>query len=157
MAVSTVEDELCDASGVEPRDDESRIGFLIRLAKRVERIPDAAWRQLSPAAQDWTLAASKSIENGSGWIKDFGGSRVAEPRQVAAAKPVEVGPPLTGVKAEIKQLLLDDPSISADAIIEKLAKRGTPPSKFTVASIRADFRHSLKFLIQKGLLHGVKI
>lgn len=57
-----------------------------------------------------------------------------------------------GVKVRIKKLILADPAITPKEIVTELAKDGSTPSEFTVASIRAEFRHSLKFLIGEGAL-----
>jgi hypothetical protein len=43
-------------------------------------------------------------------------------------------------------LVIKKPSISAAEIVEALSKNGETPSALTVASIRAEFRHSLHVL-----------
>ena len=60
--------------------------------------------------------------------------------------------PLVGIKVEIKKMVLKKPGVSAEEIMTALEKKGVTPSKFTVSSIRAEFRHSLKLLKQEELL-----
>ena len=62
----------------------------------------------------------------------------AKEREAKADKPKG-----DGVKIKIKRLILKKPTISVDAIMEKLGE-GTKRS--TVAAIRAEFRHTLEFL-----------
>lgn len=55
-----------------------------------------------------------------------------------------------GVKYRIKKLMVNEPNISADEITASLKKDGDKPSKFTVAAIRSEFRHSLQVLRDLG-------
>lgn len=56
-------------------------------------------------------------------------------------------------KVIIKEAIWKKPSITVDEIVEILAKKqDQTPSKFTVQSIRAEFRHSLKFLKMKDAI-----
>ena len=60
--------------------------------------------------------------------------------------------PLSTIEA-IKFLILLDRDITAVEIMDRLASLGhTSPSKFTVSSIRADLRSSLRVLEQARLL-----
>lgn len=58
-----------------------------------------------------------------------------------------------GIKVRIKKLILKRPDISADDIIKALSKDGgEAPSKFTVVSVRSEFRHTLRLLKNEGYI-----
>lgn len=61
------------------------------------------------------------------------------------------------IKTQIKLMIFKDPTIPSNRIIEALSKRNVAPSKFTVEGIRADTRHTLKLLSERGMLSKVKI
>lgn len=75
-----------------------------------------------------------------------------EPKKKKAAK-IEAKP--SGVKVAIKKAIIEDPEITVDALIKKLGKGGAPVSKVTVSNVRAEFRHTLKFLKSEGKLKGI--
>lgn len=64
--------------------------------------------------------------------------------------------PIEGVKVKIKELLIEDPEITAQEILKKIGKI-SQMSIITIGNLRADFRHSLKVLKQVGKLKGVNI
>jgi hypothetical protein len=51
-----------------------------------------------------------------------------------------------GVKTRIKKLMLRHPGITVDGLIEKLGNDELFVSRFLVAEIRSEFRHTLKLL-----------
>lgn len=51
-----------------------------------------------------------------------------------------------GVKTRIKMLMLRYPGITVDGLIEKLGDDAHAVSRFLVAEIRSEFRHTLKLL-----------
>jgi hypothetical protein len=51
-----------------------------------------------------------------------------------------------GVKTRIKKLMLRHPGITVDGLIEKLGDDARTVSRFLVAEIRSEFRHTLKLL-----------
>ncbi len=57
-----------------------------------------------------------------------------------------------GCKIRIKELLIEDPQFTVDDIYDTLTSEGIQTTVNTVQSIRAEFRHSLKFLKSKGLI-----
>jgi hypothetical protein len=65
---------------------------------------------------------------------------------------------LVGVKVDIKKMIIKNPDITADEIMEGLRKHPPAsqpdyvPSKFTVTSIGSEFRHSLRVLKQEGVI-----
>lgn len=61
--------------------------------------------------------------------------------------------PESGIKVRIKKLILLNPTASPDDIADALRKAGVTPSMQTVKGIRSEFRHSLKVLIQEGLIN----
>lgn len=64
-----------------------------------------------------------------------------------------------GVKARIKEMVIDDPSIGLDDILRKLSSKSRDqeddknlPSRFMVESIRSDTRQTLRLLKSLGYL-----
>lgn len=56
-------------------------------------------------------------------------------------------------KTQMKLWMIDDPHITLDELMAKLKKKyNPPPSRYTVAAIRQEFRHSLRLLKEEGLL-----
>jgi hypothetical protein len=55
-----------------------------------------------------------------------------------------------GAQYKIKELLLKNPKMSVEDLLEKLAPLGFKPTRTAVASIRSGFRHSLKVIMDKG-------
>jgi hypothetical protein len=55
-------------------------------------------------------------------------------------------------KSVIKQCVLDHPEMSVQAIAEIMDDAGQRASTITVSNIRTEFRHTLKFLHDRGLL-----
>jgi hypothetical protein len=72
-------------------------------------------------------------------------------------KTEEAPPKSSGVKVAIKDAIIDDPDISVEAIVKKLGKGGADVSKVTVSNVRAEFRHSLKLLKERGKLKGIEL
>ena len=74
------------------------------------------------------------------------------------AKERKSGPKSSGVKVDIKKVIIKDPQASVEDIMSALKKGGTKsPSRPTVAGIRAEFRHSLAVLKSQGLLKGIEL
>ena len=70
----------------------------------------------------------------------------------APAKPA-AAPKTTSMRRLIKQLVVKKPSITVEALIEKLKSEGhKSPSEFTVASIRSDTRDTMRVLNDAKLL-----
>ena len=71
-----------------------------------------------------------------------------------APKKKEKGPrgPETGVKVEIKKLLFKTPDMSAEDVAAKLKAKGMKAADATVAAVRAEFRHTLRVLVDLGAL-----
>lgn len=51
--MSKIQKELCDAAEIDPKRDEERQAFLLRLAMAVNKLPDKVWDALSKDAQKW--------------------------------------------------------------------------------------------------------
>lgn len=58
----------------------------------------------------------------------------------------------SGTKAQIKLMVFNDPDITSGEIMDKLAKKSTNVSRFTVDGIRSDTRQTLRLLRGRGLL-----
>jgi len=79
----------------------------------------------------------------------------APAKKAAAAKPAAdkaAGPKkVSGIKVAIKMAIIKQPGISLEDLIGKLEKDGEKVSRYTTASIRSEFRHSLRVLNQAGV------
>jgi hypothetical protein len=62
-----------------------------------------------------------------------------------------------GAQTMIKQLMIDNPKITTDELMEKLQKKGYTPTPLAVSSIRSGFRHSLKVIKEAGLLPKLEL
>lgn len=69
-----------------------------------------------------------------------------------ASKKKPTGKKGVGCKIRIKELLIDDPQATVDDIFDTLKSEGISTTMSTVQGIRAEFRHSLKFLKSKNLI-----
>ena len=87
-------------------------------------------------------------------VKDDKPAKAAKPEKAEKEKPEKrSGPKPTGIKVQIKKMVLKKPAISVDEIMERLSKDGTvKPSKLTISAIRSEFRHSLFVLRDAGVL-----
>jgi hypothetical protein len=77
----------------------------------------------------------------------------APKKKKAAAVPQKA----SGVKVAIKDAIIADTDISVDAIVKLLGKGGADVSKVTVSNVRAEFRHTLKLLKERGKLKGIEL
>lgn len=62
-----------------------------------------------------------------------------------------------GAQTMIKRMVLKDPQISIDVVVERLEKAGFPISRMAASTIRTGFRHSLKVIQEEGLLKSIKL
>jgi hypothetical protein len=56
-----------------------------------------------------------------------------------------------------KRLLIKKPGLKTEELYEKLKAQGYSPSSFSVATIRSDFRHTIKCLHEAGLCKEVEL
>lgn len=97
-------------------------------------------------------ASVKKAASGAAPAAKKAASKKPAPEKTAKKTAVKA----TGIKATIKQLILKNPSITADEIMNKMkgGKGDKPPSRLTIASIRAEFRHSLAVMKDAGAYKG---
>lgn len=81
----------------------------------------------------------------------------AKPAKKKSSKNDEAMARPSGVKVRIKELIIDNPLISVDEIVNELGKAGGEVSRVTVSNIRSGFRHSLKVLAMRDKLKGVSL
>lgn len=142
-------------------------------------ISDTAFDKLPEDVQKWANAATKAVK-AERPVTDFPGeetkadkkddktpakkpskpvkeaavdkkpAKADKPEKANGAAKVAKTLPEDGVKFRIKQAIIDKPDIGVEDLEKMLAKKGAKPSRFTVAAIRADFRHSLRVLKQAG-------
>lgn len=173
--MTNIEMELQKATGVKPKPKEGS-RYLSRLLDAVAKLPADGWNGLSVETQKWYNDAATASSNG-GEIPPFpneevevalketngakSGAKKAAPKaakkpaaesKVAADKaeksPIKLDE--SGVKYRIKKAILKKPNISKEELVEVLGKGGEKVSELTVASIRTEFRHSLRVLAQEG-------
>jgi hypothetical protein len=56
------------------------------------------------------------------------------------------------VKTRVKKMILENPKISVDEIQSALEMNDHHLSRISISLIRGEFRHSLRFLIEEGLI-----
>lgn len=83
----------------------------------------------------------------------------AKPKTAAVAPKPEAKkkgrPDKTGVMTRIKAMILKNPKMSSADIYKKLETTGQPPpSMETINTVRSGFRHSLRVIIEAGMLKG---
>jgi hypothetical protein len=62
-----------------------------------------------------------------------------------------------GAQSLIKRLVLKDPKISVDDLLDKVKGQGFECSRLAASTIRSGFRHSIKIIQEEGLLKNVKL
>jgi hypothetical protein len=58
---------------------------------------------------------------------------------------------LKGMMVSLKRAIIADPEMDIDALLAKLKGEGFTPSRSSVATIAADFRHSCRVLDDAGI------
>jgi len=100
--MSKIQKELCDAAEVDPKKDEDRQTFLLRLAMAVNKVPEKVWDGLSKEAQDWmndsadAATAKKSLPE----FPDMDPPAATGRRRVSAEAPAKAYEPK--VKDDVK-------------------------------------------------------
>lgn len=101
-----------------------------------------------------TKAKSKSAKPAAAKTKNG----AAPAKAKAADKPAKAAksdtPKATSMRRTIKQIIVKDPLITVDKLVERLEKAGHKPSKMTVAAIRASTRDTMKVMLEAGLYKG---
>lgn len=177
--MSQIEKTLRDATGVKKKSSESEQDYYSRLIQAVQALPDDDWEAVGRECQLWVNEGARAFnadEDIPGFPDDESeeeeepepkakkkGKKKAKPtaeeepkkKKAKSNGPVKTG---GGIKDRIKRLLLDDPTMNTEELMQELTKGGAEaPSKFTVSGIRAEFRHSLKLLKAEGHLPDLKI
>lgn len=78
--VNKVEQELLTATKLPARSNESVVKYRARIARTVDDFTEAAWKALSPAAQDWVNEAVAAMQEKRD-VPDFPPGEVEEPVQ----------------------------------------------------------------------------
>lgn len=192
------ESELIAATKVNPRANEKRADFLLRLSESAAKLGNDGWEKLTTPAQKWVNDAVTATDNreiiaefvGDNQEKTTVGSKTgktnaatkpaaksatkpaakAPPAKAAAKAPAAKAPPAkaaaskpaggtkdTGVKVRIKRAILKKPDINTEDLVALMGKGGQKVSAVTVSNIRAEFRHSLRLLIEDGYIKGITI
>ena len=77
--------------------------------------------------------------------------KAAKPAKKAGTSPRGNGG--TGAQTQIKLMMLKDPNISTEDLIDRLGKKGLKPTKVAVTSIRSGMRHTMRVMADAGVLH----
>lgn len=95
--------------------------------------------------------------------------KAAKPEKPAAAKPQRVVTPprpvrnnnedndRPGILERVFEIVLDDPQIKTQDLVEKLTKEGRQFSPHTVSTTRNNFLSAMRFLKKSGKLKGVEV
>ena len=180
--ITSMEMEVQKATGVKRKAKEGRQVYLKRLLHKADVLSDDKFHDLPEATQCWIVAGAKAMNAGKdiadfpeeekppsaskkgGKVKkkvSSGDSPVPSGAKKARKKTPTAGkapkqPPaekkLSGVKVEIKKILLDNPKLSSQDIFAALKKKGLTTTIGTVTGIRSEFRHSLKVLVNAGMI-----
>ena len=113
-----------EAEGDEPEEDEAAEE---EAPKRRGRKPKAKAKKETKAKQ----------------TKKSGGER--------KGRALSTGP-VSGVKVDIKKMLIKDPRLAIEDIEDKLSKIGSKATRATIAMVRSEFRHTIKVLNQEGVM-----
>lgn len=81
----SIESQVQEVTGVNPRSKESRQKYLGRVVKAIEGLEETDWAKLSDDAQHWYKGALKADENGEE-IPDFSDANQAEEEPAVAAE-----------------------------------------------------------------------
>jgi hypothetical protein len=166
MLESKIEQELLEVSALKVKKNEDRQKYLERLMRAVSKLPDPDWEGLSKAAQDWNNGAAEAHKGGSE-LEDFpdyeeveeelaDDEEEAAPAEKPAKKKEEAptksyAPRKVSACHTIKKLVAKKPDISVSDLSEKLKGEGFKVSDVTIATLRSDFRDSLRVLNELGV------
>jgi hypothetical protein len=168
MLESKIEQELLEVSALKVKKNEDRQKYLERLMRAVSKLPDPDWEGLSKAAQDWNNGAAEAHKGGSE-LEDFPDyeevdDEIDEEQAEEETKPIEkaakkkeeapaksYAPRKVSACHTIKKLVAKKPDISVSDLSEKLKGEGFKVSDVTIATLRSDFRDSLRVLNELGV------
>ncbi len=153
---------LSNAAHVNPKHNESASSFTKRLlvALAADDFPSDDWETLPDDAQQWVneqIRAKnerKEIEEVPGYEEHHDATALApKPKANGAERGSRTKHP-SGVSAvaRMKELLLADMQLTPNQLHQKLESEDYTCSQSTVISVKADFKATLKFLQDKGLL-----
>jgi len=176
MAESKIEQELLKATGTKTKRNENRQAYLTRVMKAVAVLDDDVWEGLATEAQEWNNGAAEAHKAGDA-IADFPDYEELDdnprPDRNAISDAEEEEEEAVPVKAEakkapgrpvggggsrktsachtIKKIVAKKPTISVSELSEKLKADGLKVSDVTIATLRSDFRDSLRVLNELGM------
>lgn len=176
---SKIETELLEATGIKRKVAEKTQAYYTRLIDAVEQdVSDADWEGLGQATQNWINAGNKAIKagkdipgfepTGDGATEKKSAKKTAKQDdgddkpagKKAAKKDTSAGArdgKKVGAQTMIKQLMIKDPKLTVDQLLEKLNAKGYSPTPLAVSSIRSGFRHSLKVIKDAGHLDEITL
>lgn len=79
------------------------------------------------------------------------GEQVQQRTETTAPEPKKEPKKPTGMMADLKTLVFENPSLTVDALRGQLQAMGHNPSRSSISTIRADFLHSLRCLHFSGV------
>lgn len=170
MSKSQIETELLEATGLKPKKHEDRQDYLSRLCRAGAKVPDPIWEGLSTDTQNWNNDAAQALKDGTD-ILDFPDLEEDEEELVdeeVDEKPVAAKPNGKKVDKEpknipmqsnrkasachtIKKIVAKNPTITVAELSDQLKGQGLKVSDVTIATLRSDFRDSLRVLNEIGI------
>lgn len=168
---NAVEQELLKATGIKRRVAEKFEAYAKRISDKAQDLSDDEWASLSTEAATWVNDAAKAVTKGEEppAFPDAGdgdgekaapapASKKGAKTAAAPAKGNSTGEAKRpGAYTKIKQLMVKDPTMTSEKLIEKLNKAGYEMTPIAVSSIRSDFRHSMRILKEAGLLAELEL
>jgi hypothetical protein len=178
--MQTVEELLQEATKVTPKKGEDRAGYLVRIIEACQDLEDTLWEGLPEEAQLWVNAGAKKLkankspddfpaeeeeaeepEEGEGEPAEAETETEGEEEQEekpAAAKPAKKvvkkpsGEKKKSAQIVIRELVLENPKISAGDLNTKLASQGYTVSMSTITTTKAAFTQSVRVLQEANML-----
>lgn len=144
----SIEAELRSVTRENESNAKNRTDYLVRVAKAIGELPDSKYNKLSKSARDWADDASKALNNRKR-LPEFSeydpkpkvnGVHYQAKRKWGDASPVR----------KIKVMLLDDPLLTTDEVLDKLKNELGPRfkmSRHTINTVRSDTRDSYRVLV----------
>lgn len=81
-----------------------------------------------------------------------GGKAKTKEKEATKTKSAPKSAKGASMRRTLKQIVVKNPKITVDDLVEKLEDKGFKPSKVTVGSIRADTRDTMTILVDAGML-----
>ena len=147
-----------EVTGYKPTSGLTRQAKLEEMSAALNGLSQSKWDKLPNSVQDWANAANKAVKHGEE-IPEFSlpngkdtsrKEKTAKPASKKANKPAVRTRPI-GAQGAIKRLVLKNPRITTEELLEQCSKQGFSPTKFAASTIRAGMKNTLKIIQEEGI------